>query len=175
MVLALKRNGTVVAWSSNHSGETAVPEGLRNVIAIAADEHLSQALKSDGTVVAWGGNEFGQTSVPAGLSNVMAIAAGGWFSLALTTGNIPSSVFIYPHGRLEEMEREADLVFKGRVISTSAATNTSFPSWGKPHATRFSLISVTQRKCSYQRAGSLAQYKRAGCLGRRISAFMASI
>jgi hypothetical protein len=41
------------------------------------------------------------------------------------------------------MEREADLIFKGRVISTTATTtNASFPAWGKPHATRFSLISA---------------------------------
>ena len=142
--LVLKRNGTVVAWGSNHYGETTVPEGLSNVTAIAADANLSLALKADGTVVAWGGNYSGQTSVPTGLSNVVAIAAGGELSFALTTGNIPSSVYTYPHGRLEEMEREADLIFKGRVISTSAGTNASFPSWGKPHATRFSLISVLQ-------------------------------
>ena len=140
--LALKKDGTVVAWGTNYPGETAMPAGLSNVTAIASDEQLRLALKSDGTVVAWGANYSGETSVPTGLSNVVAIAAGADLSLALTTGNIPSSVYIYPHGRLEEMEREADLIFKGRVISTSAATNTSFPSWAKPHATRFSLISV---------------------------------
>jgi HEAT repeat protein len=136
--LALKRDGTVVAWGPDYDGLTEPPAGLTNVIAIAP----GLALKRDGTVVAWGNNLFGQTSVPDGLSNVVAIAAGGDFNLALTTGSVPSSVFIQPHGRLEEMEREADLIFKGRVISSSAVTNASFPSWGKPHATRFSLISV---------------------------------
>ena len=140
--LALKSDGTVVTWGTNYPGETAMPEGLHHVAAIAASEHLGLALQSDGTVVAWGGNYSGQTSVPAGLTNVVAIAAGGDLGFALTTGTIPSTVFIYPHGSLEKMEREADLIFKGRVISTRAATNTSFPPWGKPHATRFSLISV---------------------------------
>ena len=43
-----------------------MPEGLSNVTAIAASEHLGLALKSDGTVVAWGGNESGQTSGACG-------------------------------------------------------------------------------------------------------------
>jgi alpha-tubulin suppressor-like RCC1 family protein len=140
--LALKNDGTVVAWGTNYPDETAMPGGLSNVTAIAADEHLCLALKSDGTVVAWGGKYFGQTSVPAGLSNVVAIAAGGWLSLALTTDAVPPSVYIYPHGRLEEMERKADLVFKGRALSTRAITNTTFPPWGKPHATQLEVISV---------------------------------
>jgi hypothetical protein len=112
--------------------------------AIAASEHLWLALKSDSTVVAGGGNYSGQASVPAGLSNVVAIAAAGDLGFGLTTGNIPASVFIYAHGRLEEMEREASLIFKGQVISTRAATNASFPSWGKPHATHFSVVSILQ-------------------------------
>jgi hypothetical protein len=140
--LALKGDGEVVAWGTNYPGETAVPQGLKHVRAIAASEHLWLALKSDSTVVAGGGNYSGQASVPAGLSNVVAIAAAEDVGFALTTGNIPASVFTYPHGRLEEMEREADLIFKGRVIATRAATNTSFPAWGKPHATRFNLISI---------------------------------
>ena len=40
------------------------------------------------------------------------------------------------------MERDADLIFKGRVISTAAPTNAVFPYWGRTHATRFSLISM---------------------------------
>lgn len=140
--LALTSNGAVVAWGNNHYGEATVPADLSNVVAIAAAEHLSLALKRDGTVVAWGGNYFGQTSVPAGLSNVTAIAAGGWFSMAITTGAVPASVYVQPHGRLEELEREADLIFKGEVVSSTAKTNDSFPSWGHPHATKFRLISV---------------------------------
>jgi hypothetical protein len=140
--LALKSNGAVVAWDSLSNSETAIPAGLNQVRAIAANEYLRLALKSDGTVVAWSADPLIQTPVPAGLSNVVAIAVGGLIGFAVTTGEIPSSVYIYPHGRLEEMERAADLVFKGRVISTRAITNASFPSWGKPHATQLEVISV---------------------------------
>ncbi len=145
-ILALERNGTVVAWGDNLYGETNVPAGLGEVTSIAADEHQSLALKRDGTVVAWGGNYFGQTSVPAGLSNVTAIAAGWQFGLALTTGAVPSSVYIIPHGQLEIMERKADLIFKGTVVSSRGGTNASFPDWAKPHATEFKIISVLKGK-----------------------------
>ena len=81
--LALKADGTVVAWGKNNLGQTNVPSGLTNVVAIAAGTDHSLALRADGTVVAWGSNSGGQTNVPTGLSNVIAIAAGSFFSLAL--------------------------------------------------------------------------------------------
>jgi alpha-tubulin suppressor-like RCC1 family protein len=97
--LALLKNGTVMAWGSNQSGElgigygswgdaTPTPvSGLSDVAAIAAGEHSALALLGDGTVVAWGANELGQlgdgtlvgSAVPvpvAGLTDVSAIAAG---------------------------------------------------------------------------------------------------
>jgi len=53
--LALKSDGTVVAWGYSGDGQTNVPSGLSNVVAIAAGLNDSLALKSDGTVVGWGG------------------------------------------------------------------------------------------------------------------------
>jgi alpha-tubulin suppressor-like RCC1 family protein len=82
--LALKIDGTVVAWGREDYGLTnlcKVPPDLRQVVAIAAGQYHSLALKSDGTVVAWGYGS--QTNVPAGLNDVVAIAAGGNHSLAL--------------------------------------------------------------------------------------------
>ena len=68
--LALKPDGTVWAWGSNHYGElgngttteshTPVQvSGLTGVIAIAGGGNNSLALKSDGTVWAWGRNNYG--------------------------------------------------------------------------------------------------------------------
>ena len=81
--LALKADGTVVGWGDNSYGQTNIPAGLTNVVAIAAGDYHSLALKADGTVVGWGDNSYGQTNIPAGLTNVVAIAAGGYHSLAL--------------------------------------------------------------------------------------------
>ena len=81
----------VVAWGENYRGESTIPDGLSNVVAIAAGDRHSLALQSDGTVVAWGAGttntnsdgNYGQSLVPTGLINVVAIAAGGDHSLAL--------------------------------------------------------------------------------------------
>lgn len=81
--LALKTNGTVVAWGSDSFGQSTVPEGPNNVMAVSAGFNYSLALKSDGTVVAWGVNDSGQCDVPEGLNSVVAIAAGALHSLAL--------------------------------------------------------------------------------------------
>ena len=79
--MALKGDGKVAAWGRNVEGQTTIPVGLSNVVAIGGGSH-SLALKSDGTVVAWGYNGYGQANVPLALSNVVAIAAGGSHSLA---------------------------------------------------------------------------------------------
>jgi hypothetical protein len=81
--LALKSDGTVVAWGSNKTGQSNEPAGLTNVIAVSAGANHSLALERDGTVVAWGDNSAGQCNVPQGLTNVIAIAAGGLSSAAI--------------------------------------------------------------------------------------------
>jgi Regulator of chromosome condensation (RCC1) repeat len=86
--LALKSDGTVVAWGcgAGDFGQCIVPSGLSGVTAIAAASYHSLALKGDGTVVAWGcgfPTDSGQCTVPPLLSGVTAIAAAGYHSLAL--------------------------------------------------------------------------------------------
>lgn len=144
--LALKRNGTVVAWRDKDSAQIALPLGLSNVVAIAGSGNQGLALKKDGTVTAWGNdNQFGQASVPAGLSNVIAIASGGDFNLAVITGSPPASVFV----QSQESERSADLIFKGEVLSNERITNSAFRlSFGEAFATRFRIISVLKGKAA---------------------------
>jgi hypothetical protein len=81
--LALKPDGSVVAWGENYDGQCNVPAGLTGAAAIAGGGYHSLAIQSNGVVLAWGADYNGQTNVPAGLSNVIAIAAGTWHSLAL--------------------------------------------------------------------------------------------
>ena len=81
--VALRDDGTVVAWGSNNAGQTLVPAALAGVVGVAAGGSHTVALKEDGTVVAWGYNERGQTNIPDGLGGVIAIAAGGNHSVAL--------------------------------------------------------------------------------------------
>ena len=83
--LALRKDGTVVAWGANNKGQCSVPVGLSGVVAIGsgcfADHSL--AVRKDGSVVAWGANEYGECDVPTGLTGVVAVCAGKQHSLAL--------------------------------------------------------------------------------------------
>ena len=103
--IALKSDGTVVAWGDNGDGQLgngtttasvtpAVVGGLSNVVAVAAGRYHSAALKSDGTVMTWGANTNGQLgngsttrsttpqAVPD-LTGVIAVAAGNSHTVAL--------------------------------------------------------------------------------------------
>ena len=71
--LALRSNGTVVAWGDNGLGQTNVPVSASNVVAIAAGASHGLALRTDGHVISWGS----VTNVPVDLTNVMA---AGWAS-----------------------------------------------------------------------------------------------
>jgi alpha-tubulin suppressor-like RCC1 family protein len=108
--LALKSDGTVLAWGTGGDG-TSIPKltpvtfvapgtGAR-VKAIAAGAAHALALKSDGKVWAWGKNQNGQLGIAepansqipnsiapvqvADLADVQAIAASGTVSAALTS------------------------------------------------------------------------------------------
>ncbi|MFD0961550.1 RCC1 domain-containing protein, partial [Paenibacillus chungangensis] len=85
--LAVRADGSVIAWGSDIQGKTNVPSEVQGrVIAVSAGENHSMALTEDGEVVAWGSNNRGQTNVPdEARSGVVAIAAGGNHSLALKT------------------------------------------------------------------------------------------
>lgn len=52
--IALKPDGTVVAWGSAKNGVLAVPAGLADVVSIAAAEDAAAAVTKDGKLVAWG-------------------------------------------------------------------------------------------------------------------------
>jgi Concanavalin A-like lectin/glucanases superfamily/Bacterial Ig domain/FG-GAP-like repeat/Regulator of chromosome condensation (RCC1) repeat/Immunoglobulin domain/IPT/TIG domain len=78
--LAAKR---VAAWGWNDYGQTSVPGGLTNVVAISAGWRHNLVLKADGTVAAWGYNDGGATNIPAGLSGLAAISAADTYNLTL--------------------------------------------------------------------------------------------
>ena len=81
--LALRRDGSVVAWGDDEHGQASVPDHVTGCSAVAAGDSHSLALCADGTVVAWGSNEAGQAKVPSYLTEVVSIAAGYRHSVAL--------------------------------------------------------------------------------------------
>ncbi|MDB6171924.1 MAG: hypothetical protein JWL59_1235 [Chthoniobacteraceae bacterium] len=68
--LALKSDGTVVAWGDD---DVQVPSGLSGVVAVSC-ESCNVALKSDGTIVAWGKDKYSRNALFAGLSEIVAIS-----------------------------------------------------------------------------------------------------
>ncbi|WP_253900134.1 RCC1 domain-containing protein [Corallococcus carmarthensis] len=106
--VALKQDGTVLAWGSNFAGQsgngvggfntwistpTPVP-GVTSVASISAGFYHTLALKQDGTVWAWGYNHEGEmgdgtsslVSPPVkvlDLTGILAVEAGAQHSLAL--------------------------------------------------------------------------------------------
>lgn len=84
--LALKNDGTVVAWGDNSRAQISVPAGLSGVKAIGAGYYHSLAVKADGTVVTWGcgaGFNYWQCFVPGNLTGVTSVTGGYVHSLAL--------------------------------------------------------------------------------------------
>ncbi|MCX8157379.1 MAG: immunoglobulin domain-containing protein [Verrucomicrobiae bacterium] len=89
--LALRRDGTVVAWGDRWESSLPnyvpmlMPPGVTNVTAIAAGNHHALALRADGSVMVWGWQAGSYAPVAQSLSNVVSLAAGFYHNLALTT------------------------------------------------------------------------------------------
>ena len=96
--VALKNDGSVVAWGGNTSGQSTIPvAAMSGVTGIAAGFFHTVALKNNGTVVVWGDNSYGQRNVPvAAQSGVTAIAAGEGQVVALVVP--PVSLQVRPSG-----------------------------------------------------------------------------
>ncbi len=102
--LALRADGTVKGWGSNHYGQTGVNSSsaavsvpttvvtsvgtgaLTGVIAIAAGGAHALALRSDGTVFAWGTDFFGELGSPG--------SVGGSFPVAFQMPTVSGAVAI---------------------------------------------------------------------------------
>ncbi len=81
--IALKSDGTVVAWGDHVAGQISVPAGLANVVAVAAGGDVSGVVLRDGTVRLWGETSAGVPSPPADLTGVTRLAIGRNHALAL--------------------------------------------------------------------------------------------
>ncbi|RKH43557.1 carboxypeptidase regulatory-like domain-containing protein, partial [Corallococcus llansteffanensis] len=132
--LALREDGTVVAWGRNSNGQGNVPQGLAGVIAIASGFNFNVALKDDGTVVAWGANGSGQSTVPEGLTDVIALSAGVSHALALKAdgtvvawGNNNYGQSTVPEGLTDVVQVSA-----GRNQSVARRADGSLVVWGYP-------------------------------------------
>jgi alpha-tubulin suppressor-like RCC1 family protein len=86
--LALRADGSVLAWGDNRYGQTTVPASATNVVAIEAGFYHSLALRSDGTVIAWGRDVFRVVSDTSAVSGAVGISTGEDHALALLQDRI---------------------------------------------------------------------------------------
>ncbi len=79
--LALKSDGTVVAWGQNDDGECNVPAGTYKAIGAGAD--FSLAIRTDGSIAAWGNDLRRQVSSAPDGNDFIAVDGGEFFAVAL--------------------------------------------------------------------------------------------
>jgi alpha-tubulin suppressor-like RCC1 family protein len=122
--LALRTDGTLLAWGSNTYGQTNIPPGLSNVVAIGASAggHFT-ALRSDGSVVYWGSyltlNTSGTVVSPTDLLNVSQIFDGLDRSIALLGTRAPA-LTLQPRSRTVLVG--TDVVLVGKASAAQPAS-----------------------------------------------------
>lgn len=77
------RQGSIVAWGFNGSGQVNPPFPNAGFVAVAAGAEHSLGLRLEGSVAAWGSNTLGQSDVPLPNTSFVAVAAGYAHSLGL--------------------------------------------------------------------------------------------
>ena len=82
-IIALKADGTVVAWGKNDVGQLNVPAGLTGVVKIQAGGDSNLAIRGDNTFVMWGDNSVHQTDIPGGLTNITSGAVSFYDTVAI--------------------------------------------------------------------------------------------
>lgn len=135
--VALKADGSVVAWGATSDGHADIggvnrPDELFGVVAIAAGNDHTVALKADGKVVAWGKNTFNQVRVPEGLSGVVAIAAGGFHTVALKADGSVVGWGYNPDGRCGVPKGLGSVmaIAAGEDHTVALKTNGTVVAWG---------------------------------------------
>lgn len=84
--MALRSDGSVLAWGNPFGGRLNIPPTVSNLTSIVAGGAFSLGLNKDGSVLVWvhtAQDENGLNQVPNGLTNVVQLAAGSTWALAL--------------------------------------------------------------------------------------------
>lgn len=131
--LAIRRNGSLVAWGLDDCGQVSdVPTG-EPFRAVAGGGHHSMALRPDWSIVSWGDDSSGQVSGTPTDGSYIAIAAGEAHSLALNGNGSIAAWGSDSHGQVSGTPTDDDFVAiaAGRHHSLAGTRHyDSLSSWG---------------------------------------------
>jgi hypothetical protein len=154
--LALRADGTVVAWGRNSDGECNVPAGTYR--AIGAGAHFSLAVRTDGSLAAWGNDLQGQvTAAPRG-NDFVAVDGGEFFAVALKADR---SIVAWGNDRWGQVsgaprDKGFTAVVAGDDHAVALRTDGSLVAWGYWAATDSAPLVGTYTALSAGGAQSLA-------------------
>jgi hypothetical protein len=132
--LAMKRDGTVVAWGQNDHGQCTVPPGAYSAIGAGAD--FSVAIRADGSIAAWGSNVQKQiSSAPSG-SGFVSIKGGEFFAVALRRDGSVVAWGSDAYGQVSLAPTEAGFtaIAAGDAHVVALRSDGTLASWGQPLA-----------------------------------------
>ena len=119
--LALKNDGTVVAWGTNVDGEATVPAGVSNVVAISAGFYQSLAITADLRIDS-------VNSTPDGVALGFHTFAGRQYSVEFSPDVVPPNWLPLPGGNVAGNGQDVQVIDSGPANA----------------ATRFYRLKVTQ-------------------------------
>ncbi|NQX01482.1 putative Ig domain-containing protein, partial [bacterium] len=130
--VALKQDGTVIAWGSSSYSLNSVPAGLTDVIEISAGDYITAALKSDGQVVVWGSTSSDATVVPPAAQGTVQLAAGYGHILALSQAGNTVGWGNDWQGQISGPQARTDLVAlaAGNNLSLGLTPDGQVHAWG---------------------------------------------
>jgi M6 family metalloprotease-like protein len=151
--MALKADGTVVAWGDNTYGQTTLPSDLGSVVQVVAGKNVSGAVRSDGTIKLWGDTTSPViTALPASVTNIKALALGYDHALALKRDG---TVIAWGGNASRQIEVPAGLanvmtIIAGDRTSVALKMDGTVVKWGVTFSVAFptGLSGVTALACN---------------------------
>jgi len=134
--LALTADGQLTAWGKFYQRGIVpafVPDGLTNVVAVAADDNHNLALTAAGTVIEWGSTKASLTNIPPGLTNVVAVSVGDDHDLVLKAEGTVAVWGDNPYGQLNVPPEATNVVAiaSGRWHCLALRADGTLVAWGQ--------------------------------------------
>ena len=122
-ILGITSRGTVVGWGDNSDDKATPPEGLKNVIAVAANSTCSVAATNEGKLSWWGSCPDVLTQKKS-LPNVAAIALTDSNAVAIVDGSLV--VWGVNEDQSADLEQDIVIAKEGSTIRAISAGNDAF-------------------------------------------------